>query len=149
MRFSKLAIAVLMMALLAGCASHGRLNTASGRPEAIFFGATTESVKGRIANGCIANGLAVFEMSDNHVTAGKQLSGGEAMMMQLAIGNSYSTPPVRKVQFLIFRNENDVKVTAQEWVETQMAFGQLRQVELNSARQMQSLQQFLRGIGGV
>lgn len=149
MRFSKLKFAALMMVLLAGCASHARLNTASGRPEAIFFGSSVESVKGRIANGCIANGLAVFEMSDNHVTAGKQLSGGEAMMMQLAIGNSYSTPPVRKVQFLIFKNGNDVKVTAREWVETQMAYGQMRQVELDSNQQMQSLQQFLRGIGGV
>lgn len=134
---------------ISGCASHQRLATQSGGPEAVFLGSQIEDVKGRIANGCSSNGLNIYDMSTNQVIAGKQLQGGEAMAMQFLVGNAYSTPPVRKVQFLIFQHGENVKVTAREWVETQTAYGQGRQVPLNSTEQMNSLQSFLRSIGGT
>lgn len=138
-----------LIVIVSGCASHQRLATQSGGPEAVFLGCQIEDVKGKIANGCASNGLNIYDMSSNQVIAGKQLQGGEAVAMQFLVGNAYSTPPVRKVQFLIFQHGENVKVTAREWVETQTAYGQGRQVQLNSTEQMTSLQSFLRSIGGT
>ncbi|MGK3451465.1 hypothetical protein, partial [Escherichia coli] len=42
------------------------------------------------------------------------------------IGNAYSTTPVSKVRFTIAQLNNDTKVWADMWMETQMAMGQVQ-----------------------
>ena len=89
----------------------------------------------------------VIESSPNQVICGTTMKGGNAVLAQMAIGNSYSTTPQRKIRFTIYKIETNVKVTAQEWIETQMAFGQVQTSELKSNNQINSVQNFLFALG--
>lgn len=115
----------------------------------MFYHMTLDEVKGRIAEGCSQSGIHVMEVGANHVLAGKQLDGGDAILAQLLIGNSYSTTPWRKVHFAIFHAGKGFKVTARQWAETQMVGGQMRTMELASEKHLKDIQQFLWAIGGV
>ncbi len=75
------------------------------------------------------------------------MKGSDAVLAQMAIGNSYSTTPQRKIRFTIYKIENDIKVVAQEWIESQMAFGQINIQELKSNNQRNSVQNFLFSLG--
>lgn len=75
------------------------------------------------------------------------MEGGDAVLAQLLVGNSYSTTPLRKVRFVAYRSGNDVKVTAQEWIQSRMAMGQVRTQELKSSNQVNSTQSFLFSMG--
>jgi hypothetical protein len=66
----------------------------------------------------------------------------------MLIGNSYSTTPDQKVKFTIYQSGRNVKVSARQWIETQMAFGQMQRQELNSNNQFNDLQRMLYSIGG-
>lgn len=65
----------------------------------------------------------------------------------MAVGNSYSTTPQQKIRFIAYRTGSDVKVTAQQWIEIQMAFGQVRTQELNANNQINELQNYLFSLG--
>lgn len=122
--------------------------TQSGYPEAIFEKSSTESVKAKIIQGCDNRGAMVLESSNNSVVCSKTMSGGDAVLAQVLIGNSYSTTPEQKVRFTIYPVGKSIKVSARQWVETQMAFGQMRQQELNSNSQFNDMQFFLNSLGG-
>lgn len=121
--------------------------TSSGFPEGIFRGSSIDTVRSKILDGCTSNGLNIYETNTNQVVCGKVMSGKDAVLAGLVVGNSYSTTPERKVRFVIFQQGSDVKVTAQEWIESQMAFGQVRRQALESNNQKNSLQQFLFSLG--
>jgi len=89
----------------------------------------------------------VIESTPNQVLCGKTLTGSDAFLAQMAIGNSYSTTPQRKIRFTIYKMGDDVKVTAQQWVETQMAFGQVQTQELKTNNQINDVQNFLLSLG--
>lgn len=148
MRHLMVSCCFIIVAVLSGCAAQQPLNTRSGKPEVVFNGASVEDVKGRIADGCMRKGTGVLDVSSNHVVCGGTMSGGDAVLAQMIVGNSYSTTPVRKIQFLLFQRADSVYVTAREWIESQMAFGQVRQQELTATHQLQSVQDFLVSIGG-
>ena len=95
----------------------------------------------------ISQGLSIYESGTNHVICGKVLSGKDAVIASLAIGNRYSTTPERRERFNIFQHSDDIKVTAQEWIETQMAFGQMQRQPLDSNNQKNSIQNFLYSLG--
>lgn len=141
-------VAAILFVMLVGCATT-RLATPSGGPEAMFYHMTLDEVKGRIADGCSRSGIHVLDMGASHVLVGKQLDGGDAMLAQLLIGNSYSTTPWRKVHFAIFPAGKGFKVTARQWTETQMVGGQMRTVEMTAEKHLKEMQQFLWSIGGV
>lgn len=148
-RFRSLVLALCVNASLFGCAAQQPLlkTTVSGYPEGIFRGSGVEQVKSKLMNACIDNRLLVMESSTNQVVCGKRMEGGDAILTQLAIGNSYSTPPVQKIRFVIFQLDADVRVTAQQWVETQMAFGQMQNMELRSNNHNNGVQQLLFALG--
>jgi hypothetical protein len=137
--------AVMMAATLVGCATPVELKkqTTSGYPEAVFPNATVEEVKEKLMEGCSSKGVMVQDVQSHSVTCGKTMSGGDAMIATLAMGNSYSTTPERKIRFMIFQKGSGVKVTAQQWVELQMALGQTRKQELNTNNQRNDMQDFL------
>jgi hypothetical protein len=137
------------LAFAAGCAQQQPLlkQTASGYPEGLFRNADVDTIRSRLMDGCTSGGIPVIDAGGNQVLCGKTMTGGDAVLAQLLVGNSYSTTPERKLKFMIFQSGGDVRVTAQQWVETQMAFGQMRRQELRSNNQNNEIQQFLQNLG--
>lgn len=145
------AVCVLtIVATLAGCAAPPALirETASGFPEAVFTGSGVDETKAAIMNGCLSNGIAVDDTGTNHVVCAREMQGGQAVALQLAIGNGYSTTPVAKMRFTLIPSGDDTRVTARSWAETQMAMGQVRSVEFNGHADRNTVQAFLSSIGG-
>lgn len=141
------AVPLLAVTLLAACATGKKMeNTASGRPEVTIPGATQEAVQAEIFGLCNSSAAAVRSSSANEVVCGKPMEGGSAIAAQLLVGNSYSTPPVAMARFTIWKTGHDVRVSAYQWVETQMAMGQMRTVELNSPQAFNALQSKLNDI---
>ena len=141
------AIPLLAITILAGCVSGTKMEkTASGRPEVTIPGATQEAVQGELFSLCNNSAAAVRSSSPNEVVCGKPMEGGSAIAAQLLVGNSYSTPPVALARFTIWKVGQDVRVSAYQWVETQMAMGQVRTVELNSPQAFNALQSKLNDI---
>lgn len=132
-------------AALTACAPQQPLvrATASGYPEATIPGRTVDEIRSAIMEACASRGALVQESSGNIVVCGKTMSGGEAIMARMVIGNSYSTEPERKVRFTVFQVGGNVRVTAQQWIETQMAFGQVKRMELNGNNQRNDIQAML------
>ncbi|EPO9568703.1 TPA: hypothetical protein ACGQLE_004295 [Escherichia coli] len=128
-RFTIPTIAVL---ILAGCATPEPLhkNTASSKPEGVYPGATVESVRNALMTRC-NNGGAMTSVTENEVTCKKRLEGGGAIMTQVLIGNSYSTPPIAALHYTIGPQPDGVKVWADMWVETQMPGGQVNTMPAN------------------
>jgi len=143
-------LTLLLFTLFTFSCAHEPLikTTASGFPEAIFINTTIEEVHSKIINGCTLNGLTIYETNKNYVICGKLTSGFDAVLANLAIGNRYSTTPEVKARFTIFQHGNDVKVVAQQWIETQTAFGQRRVEPLNHNKHKNAIQQFLFSLGG-
>ena len=142
--------ACFLVMLLTSCAATVPLNfqTASGRPEVSFNDLSFVEVKSRLIDGCIRRGLIINEQGSSSVICEKTMEVGQgAIMAQLVLGNQYSTTPVQKAQFTITRRGQDVVVVAtRQWVETQMAFGQMQRAELNTNEQLNNLQLFLDSI---
>lgn len=141
----KFVAALLVSVFVTGCASQVPLKkqTASGKPEGFYQNTDKEKVKDALVNFCNNKGLMIFGADNSTVICGKQQEGGNAILTQALIGNSYSTPPVVKVRFSISQINNDVKVWADMWVETQMAMGQMQQMQDNSNESRNVIQQRL------
>ena len=90
----------------------------------------------------------VTEASSNQIVCGKTMEGSDAVLGQMLIGNSYSTTPEQRVRFVLYEINGDTRVTAYQWMETQMAYGQIQKQELNSNNQRNGLQRFIFSIGG-
>lgn len=136
--------------ILTGCQTVAPIaSTPSGKPEAIFTSTSAEDISGRIASACMSQGLMVFDQSNYQVLCGKTMTGGDSVMAQLLIGNSYSTTPEQKIRFAIANTGSGIRVQASQWIETQMAFGQMRRQELNGGKHFNDVQNFLYSIGGT
>lgn len=144
----KVALTVMAASVLVGCASQKLLKeTPSGRAEGVFTGVGLNWVSSRLAGVCMNDGSMVEQPNQNTVICSKTMTGGQAVMAQMAVGNSYSTTPVQKVRFSMVPQPDGVRVVAFQWVESQMAFGQIRQQELNANHQRNDLQQLLWSLG--
>jgi hypothetical protein len=143
-------ILVATLALVAGCvpSEEYMAKTPSGRPEVIFPTRNVASVSEKIVGLCASKGLLVQKADTHQVACGGTMQGGDAAMAQFLIGNSYSTTPERLVQFTIFPYQNGTRVQAQQWIQTQMAFGQVNKAELNSGNQFNDVMRALMSIGG-
>lgn len=141
----KAIFAAMATVLLSGCAAQmPRIrDTQSGYPETVFRHESVSAVKNELVRACETRGSEVLDSSDNSVTCGKELAGGQAFVATLAIGNSYSTTPMQKVRFNFYKEGADVKVIAHQWIETQMASGQVSKADLNSNNQFNEMQTFL------
>lgn len=145
----KTLLGVLALTVLVGCQTVQPIKqTTSGRPEATFRDATAEEVSSKISVECLDRGIMVKEATSNVVVCGKTMEGGDAVLAQMLIGNSYSTTPEQNVRFNIIQNGNDVRVVAYQWIESQMAFGQVNRQELNGGNQFNEVQNLLYRIGG-
>lgn len=145
----KLVIFAVTLSAITGCMSQAQLvkQTASGYPEGVFKDAKVEDVKPKLIEGCSKIGAMVAQADNSQVVCQKTMEGGDAVLAQLLIGNSYSTTPVSFVRFVMYPSGNDVKVTGYQWIETQMAFGQVNRQELKGNNHINDLQNFLFSIG--
>lgn len=137
--FNLMTIAVLV----SSCASSGsqsQLTTHSGQPE-IFIKRQMTEVKNRMVQGCVSNGGMLENISDSVTICAYQDNNiMRSALTQLAIGNSYSTTPLTKIQFTYLPQENGTKIYAQLWLETQMALGQTRRVPLRNGKLLAQVQ---------
>jgi len=145
----KITLLLTLLIIISGCAAQQALikSTTSGYPEGIFKNSNLDEVKSKIMDGCVRNGLMVSEATSNQVVCEKAMEGRNAILAKMAIGNSYSTRPVRKIRFIIYKQYDDIKVTAQQWFQLQKAFGQVKKQELDSNNHRNELQQFLFSLG--
>lgn len=146
-------VGAVLALMLSACATtppvQRLIDTPSGRPEAVFSNSSPDQVQSKLASGCMDRGMLVVSSSQNQVQCEIQLNAMQSALLQVMIGNSYSTPPRQYVRFVITPTGAGARVQAQMWAETQMAFGQMRQAELNSNEQFNSVQSFLFDIGGT
>ena len=143
--------AVVVACSLSACvAEQPRLTeTPSGRPEVEFNTSSISNVSSRITNLCGQQGLLIQEVTAQSVTCGGEMQGGQAALASLAIGNSYSTTPRQLMRFTMYQSSGKVRVQAYQWIETQMAFGQINRLELNSNNQFNDTMRALQSIGGT
>jgi len=148
-RMKQAVLFLVISVLLFGCAAQQPLikPTQSGYPEGLFKNTDVDTVRSKIMDACVSRGLMVIESTANQIVCGKTMEGGQAVLAQMLVGNSYSTTPQQKVRFIIYQMGSDVKVTAQQWIESQMAFGQTRTQELKGNNQVNDIQNFLFSLG--
>ena len=135
---------------LTGCmANQEPLNfsSSSGNPEITLKNISLSDAKNRLIDGCLNKGLQVEEKGNSGVICWEELKGGESILATLVVGNSYSTPPVQRTQFVLTETADSVRIVGTRmWLETQMAFGQTRTQVLDSNNQLNSIQNFLNGL---
>jgi hypothetical protein len=106
--------------------------TPSGTAEALFDKALPETVAA-LGPFCIDRGWSVTGTTSNKVTCEGPLSAGQSIMGQVLMGNSYSTPPRQYVQFTAGQVGRARRVQVKNWMELQMAFGQVRRTDFSGA----------------
>lgn len=142
------------IAAVAACASSPpetlQVGTPSGRPEALFLTDNVNEAAGQVANGCMNAGMTVISNNGNQVVCEVSMTMGQQIVTQLAIGNSYSTTPRQFIQFNLADIGDSVRAQATGWVETQMAFGQMRRMPMDQSISWRNqMQQALFAVGGV
>lgn len=90
----------------------------------------------------------VTSTSANEVICEAPLSTGQSIMGQLLLGNSYSTAPRRFFRFNVIETAGVSRVQAAGWMETQMAFGQMKRVDFAGAPFHNGMMGFMTGAGG-
>lgn len=145
----RVVFAIAAVAALAACEQVDKVaETPTGRPEVSFSTKDVQSVTNKIPGICSQVGLMVQSVSSNEVICGGTMSGGQAVMTQLAIGNSYSTTPEQHVRFTTFPVGNETRVQAYRWAETVMPFGQVRKLEITSHESFNEIMKAMMSVGG-
>lgn len=124
----KYAVAVALAALAQPTFAQGnRFSVPSNQAEARFAGDTTDNVGGKIANRCMDRAWTVTMQNSNQVVCEFKLDMASMVIARVFLGNRYSTPPRGFMRFAMAQVGSDVRVQAYTWIETEMAFGQMRQ----------------------
>ena len=140
----RLIITTVAAFILSGCATPEPLHkhTMSGKPEGVYPGSTVEKVKAKILFNCNNNGFMTTSDA-NSVTCSNTMSGVSGAMTQVLLGNQYSTPPVLYEKFTIGEQPGQIKVWDDMWIETQMAFGQVRSMRVTNTHAINESQDAL------
>lgn len=133
------AAAILLMATPAA---------AEDAPVVLWFTDTLQDVSDKLANLCVDRQSAVVEQDERHVLCQKEVSGAQGVLAQALLGNSYSTSPIYNVRFSLLRDGDLVRVQASQWIELQMAMGQVRRTPLNNKKQRENIVSLLIAKGG-
>jgi hypothetical protein len=141
------------MSLLAFCISSPAIAdeyfavTPSGAAEMIFADRPA-AVVGQLSSKCIDARWTVIASGPNELVCEAPMNFGQAVLGQLLMGNSYSTPPRRFFRFNIAEVEGVSRVQASGWMELQMAFGQVRRTDFAGPEFHNSILTFLGSAGG-
>ena len=148
----RLAAAVAALAIAVPAASPALADepyavTPSGRTEAIFDLPVT-ATSDKIANGCADMGWSLINSTETLVVCEAKMSTMQSVLAALAMGNRYSTPPKQYLRFNIAGLGRSSRVQATGWMETQMAFGQVRTEEMTAANYHNNVMDLFQALGG-
>lgn len=121
--------------------------TPSGAAE-MLFSETPDKTVGVLTSKCIDVGWRVMSSSSTEVVCEAPMNFGQTLLGQLAMGNSYSTPPKRYFRFNLANMNGVSRVQASGWMELQMAFGQVRRTDFSGPEFHNSILGFLGSAGG-
>ena len=122
--------------------------TPSGRPEAVFSNSEPDAVRAALASGCVSRGLRVREQSTSHVLCSRNLTGSEAYLVRLLVGERSATYPQQKLHFSVVPEGENVRVQARQWMEARIAFGPISRRELVGETHHGDVQELLYSLGG-
>jgi hypothetical protein len=103
----------------------------------------------RLSGKCMDAGFSVMAADDRQVYCAKEVSGFKGILTQLLIGNAYSTTPTDNVRFQLVPWNGGTRAQVSEWIETQMAFGQVQRVPLNNGKQTNAWLSAFYRLGGT
>lgn len=106
--------------------------TPTGRPDMVFKNTLLADAISKITNLCMDYGLPVNNPSDNDVTCEVHLGVMKAALSQALLGNNYSTTPQEFFKFHFAQIGENTRVQGLAWIETQMAFGQIRRAPIQN-----------------
>lgn len=130
-KIASLSVLTILTLLVSGCASPKIASTESGRPEVFINTKNTDAIKSAIISWATTAGYKIENDSPYRLSFTGSTTDMEAVATKMAIGNSYSSQPVKTLGFT-FANINDgVRVVADGAVSTQMAFGQVNQMDIS------------------
>lgn len=139
----KLILLAVSAVVLAGCATEPvRKQTVSGKAEA-EYNQPLAVVKSAAVVFCNNSGGSLDQETERMVVCSREKTDGEGVMFQALIGNSYSTTPLVKIKFTFTEKDGVTKVWASQSMETQMAMGQLKKIELNGGKAVNRTQYIL------
>jgi hypothetical protein len=121
--------------------------SAGNPPVVVYFAGTADDAAQTLASLCVNKGIPVIEQDARHVQCANEMSGLSGALTQVLIGNAYSTTPQQVVRFSIIPGKGYASVQAVQWVETQMAFGQVRRTAIDGRKQAERLRATLVGAG--
>jgi hypothetical protein len=129
---------------LAGCAAQPELmkQTQSGRPEAVFHGATSAEIRNELATRCAKSGSNTSS-TEYTVTCSRKNDSMRGMMAEALLGNACSNTPVERIEFSINQAGQDVFVTARGMMQIEKCFGQIETIDYNNNNFRNSVQQGL------
>lgn len=142
-------VALSMLATPAWAGSSMFAVTPNGQAEVIFPSSSAKNVSGRLAARCIALGASLASSTENEVTCEFKMSAMKSALTQMLIGNSYSTSPRQLVKFSLAEIGDNTVGRAEEWVETQMAFGQNRRQSIDGDVFHNSAMEYMTQCGGL
>jgi hypothetical protein len=119
--------------LAAGCATPPQrvADTPSGRPEVIVNIRDPELVKGAAISEFQVNRFVLTNSAPYSLQFERKLDASQAMLAQFFIGNAYSTTPIANVTLSFASEGSAVRVFASSSITTQMAFGQVRTLNMD------------------
>jgi hypothetical protein len=121
--------------------------TPSGATEMIFAEPSNE-VAGKLSAKCIDAGWTIASSSGTEIVCEAPMNFGQALVGQLLMGNSYSTPPRRFFKYTVSSVNGLSRVQSSGWMELQMAFGQVRRTDFAGAEFHNGAMTFLAAAGG-
>jgi hypothetical protein len=109
----------------------------------VFSETTLMDAAGKVASKCMDRGWQITSQTSNQVTCQIPFGGFKQALAGALIGNAYSTPPNIYAAFNLAQVGGDVRAQARAWMETQMAFGQVRQMQYTDNKTKVNLMNFL------
>jgi hypothetical protein len=121
--------------------------TPSGATEMMFI-TKPEGTVSALSSKCMDAKMTVISSTASELVCEAPLNFGQSLLGQLALGNSYSTPPRRFYRFNVASVQGYSRVQVSGWMEVQMAFGQVRRTDFSGPEFHNSLMGFMGAAGG-
>ena len=107
----------------------------------VFAAMPLDQAVAKVSSACMDRGWMVTNQINNQVVCEVPMGVWQSALTQLAIGNSYSTPPKQFVRVSLAQMGEHTR--AQVWAETQMAFGQMQHHQYQDDNTYNSMLTFL------
>lgn len=132
-KIKALITATVAAVFLFGCAAPVQriTETRSGKPEGLFVNRSAADVSNEIVQRCAGRqGYFVASATSTRVECRGALDDASALKAQILMGNAYSTTPEGIAVFTLVSEGQNTRVYIDAFIETIMAFGQPRRVNL-------------------